>query len=221
MNPCRKLTLAQAVTGLAMLLFLLYLPGHANATDLTLTAGGKVSIELISSDAAFSNTMSIITPAGVVKVSSGCQLEASPELTGVKVVSEKQSQHGCRVTLDSNAGVTGIQPFLAGTTFRFNMCSQEDADPNCEHVWSSNPASNSDAFDHLRTTLIHAAEFPGRIFQLGWEDLSGGGDMDFNDLIAVFRVEPDTDGDGLWDDWEQFGIDAHGDGTIDLNLDRK
>ena len=42
--------------------------------------------------------------------------------------------------------------------------------------------------------------------------------MDFNDLIAVLRVDADSDGDGLWDDWEQFGIDANGDGVIDLNL---
>ena len=219
MNPSRKFSLARGVTGFAILLFVFYLsPGHANAIDLTLTEGGKVSIELISSDAAFSNTMSIISPAGIVKVSSGCHLEDSPELTGIKVVSEKQSQHGCRVTLDANAAVAGIQPFLAGTTFRFNLCSQENTDKNCEHVWSSDPASNSDGFDHLRTTPIHPADFPGRIFQLGWEDLSGGGDMDFNDLIAVLRVDTDSDGDGLWDDWEQFGIDANGDGIIDLNL---
>ena len=188
------------------------------ATDLTLTAGGRVSIELVSSDAAFSNTLSVVSPGGVALAFVGCQVESSPELTGVKIVSEKQSQHGCRVTLDADAGTPGIQPFPAGTTFRFNMCSQTDADPNCENVWSSNPGSNSDGFDHMRTTAIRPVEFPGQIFQLGWEDLPGGGDLDFNDLIAVIRSTPDTDGDGLWDDWERFGIDANGDGTIDLDL---
>lgn len=216
MKSSRKLSFAQGLT-ILFFIFNLY-GGQAQATDLTLTTGGRVSIELISSDAAFSNTMSITSPTGIVKVFSGCQIEASPELPGVKVVSEKRSQHGCRVTLDADAVAAGIQPFLAGTTFRFNMCSQENADPSCEHVWSSDPASNSDGFDHLRTTPIRAAEFPGRIFQFGWEDLSGGGDMDFNDLIAVLRVDADTDGDGLWDDWEQFGIDANGDGVIDLDL---
>ncbi len=200
-----------------MLSFSLY-GTKAYATDLTLTTGGKVSIELISSDAAFSNTLSVVSPTGIALASRGCQIEASPELTGIKVVSEKQSQHGCRVEFDSDPGTAGIQPFPVGTTFRFNMCSQGDADPNCENVWSSNPGSNSDGFDHVRTTAIRPTEFPGQIFQLGWEDLPGGGDMDFNDLIAVFRTSPDTDGDGLWDDWEQFGIDTDGNGTIDLDL---
>jgi len=34
----------------------------------------------------------------------------------------------------------------------------------------------------------------------------------------VLRISNDTDGDGLWDDWERFGIDTNGDGTIDLDL---
>ena len=201
-----------------ILLSFAFFAAKANAADLTLTAGGKVSIELVSSDAAFSNTLSVVSPTGIGIATDGCQVEASPELTGLKIVSEKQSQHGCRVELDSDPATPGIQGFAAGTTFRFNMCSQEDADPNCENVWSSNPGSNSDGFDHLQTTPIHPVEFPGQIFQLSWEDLANGGDMDFNDLVAVLRTSPDTDGDGLWDDWEQFGVDANGDGTIDLDL---
>jgi len=53
---------------------------------------------------------------------------------------------------------------------------------------------------------------------LAWEDLENGGDMDFNDLIVVVRVQADADGDGLWDDWEQSGVDTNGDGSADLNL---
>src|SRR5689334_22291027 len=215
-----RCSLPQILTLPLILLSLALLSANANASDLTLTAGGKVSIELVSSDASFSNTLSIVSPTGIALATNpaGCQVEASPELTGLKIVSEKQSQHGCRVDLDADPGTPGIQPFAAGTVFRFNMCSQEDSDPNCENVWSSNPGSNSDGFDHLQTTPIRPAKFPGQIFQLGWEALEDGGDMDFNDLVAVVRTSPDTDGDGLWDDWEQFGIDTDGNGTIDLDL---
>src|SRR5205814_1861772 len=60
--------------------------------------------------------------------------------------------------------------------------------------------------------------------QMAWEDNANLGDNDFNDFIAVVRVgtEPggplDVDGDGLWDDWEKFGIDTDGDGVPDMNL---
>jgi hypothetical protein len=185
--------------------------------DLTLATGGRVSVELIFSDATFRNTLSVVSPA-VGTTLSGCELEPATGLSGVPVLSEKISQRGCRVDLDADTGTAGIQPFAAGTTFRFGFCAQTDADPDCEFVWSSDPASNADGFDHVMTTPLRAADYPGRIFQLAWEDQTGGGDMDFNDLVAVLRVDIDSDSDGLWDDWEQYGIDTDGNGTIDLDL---
>ncbi len=205
---------------LAFSVFLLGLlvGGRAYSTDLTLPVGGKVTIELLFSDAAFSNSLSLASPSAAI-ASTGCQVDAT-SFAGVKLVSEKNSQHGCRITLDADPATPGIQPFPANTVLRFNLCAQEDANPaTCEHVWSSNPTDNPDGnFDHVRTTAIHPAEFPGRIFQLSWEDLPNGGDNDFNDLIVIVRVDMDSDGDGLWDDWEQFGVDVDGDGIVDIDL---
>lgn len=191
--------------------------GHASASDLTLPVGGKVSIELLFSDADFHNTLAIASP-GVAIAATGCNLEPAVGLTGTLVLSEKTSQHGCRVDLDADPSTPGIQPFPAGATIRFSMCAQTNPDPQCEFVWSSDPSQNPDGFDHLRTTQLHPAEFPGKIYQLAWEDQNNGGDQDFNDLVAVLRVDMDSDGDGLWDDWERFGIDTDGDGVIDLDL---
>ena len=189
----------------------------ASAADLTLTTGGRVSLELISSEAAFRNTLAIASPS-IALAARGCQLEPATGLTGTAIMSEKTSQRGCRVELDSDPATAGVQGFAAGTSFRFNFCAQTDADVACEFVWSSNAASNSDGFDHVRTTALSDAAYPGRIFRLEWEDREGGGDLDFNDLVAVLRVDIDTDGDGLWDDWETIGIDSNADGTIDLDL---
>lgn len=199
------------------LLFVGFTAGHARASDLTLPTGGRVSIELLFSDADFHNTLSIVSP-GVAVAATGCKLEPADGLGGIRVLSEKTSQRGCRVDLDADPGTPGIQPFPAGATIRFNMCAQTNADPACEFVWSSDPSQNSDGFDHLRTTPLHPAEFPGKIYQLAWEDQNNGGDQDFNDLIAVLRVDMDSDGDGLWDDWERFGVDTDADGIIDLDL---
>jgi uncharacterized repeat protein (TIGR01451 family) len=189
----------------------------ATAADLVLPSGGRVAIELFTSDASFHNTLALVSPSAT-PVITGCRLEPADGLPGLHLLSEKISQHGCRVELDADPVAPGIQGFAAGTTLRFALCAQANSDPACEFVWSSNAASNSDGFEHLRTTPIHPAEFPGQIFQLAWEDQENGGDMDFNDLVAVVRIEADSDGDGLWDDWEQFGIDTDGDGTVDLTL---
>ncbi len=186
--------------------------GVAAATNLVLGASGRVTIELVGSDAAFHNTLSIMSPTAAVAF-SGCRLEPAVGLTGTQVLSEKSSQRGCRVDLDSDPVTPGIQGFAAGTTFEFRMCAQINADANCEFVWSSNPSLNSDSFDHVHTTAVSPFQY-----RLNWEDTPSGGDNDFNDLIANVRVAADADGDALWDDWEQMGIDTDGDGTIDLDL---
>lgn len=191
----------------------------AFAADLTLPVAGRVSVEMLSSDAAFHNTISLVSPAGAVVASTGCKLEPSPGLGGQALMSEKIAVHGCRVDLDADGSTPGIQGFAAGTVVRFNMCAQTDSDPDCDFIWSSNPSDNSDGIDHVTTTPLHPAEFSGQIFQMGWEDKPDDqSDHDFNDLISVVRVNIDKDGDGLWDDWEQFGADTNGDGVVDLNL---
>ncbi len=191
----------------------------ALASDLTIPVAGRVSVELLSSDAFFHNTISLVSPAGAVIASSGCKLEPSTGLSGQKLMSEKIAVHGCRVDLDSDGTTPGIQGFAAGTVLQFNMCAQTNADPACDFVWSSDPAGNSDGIDHVTTTALRPTEFPGQIFQMGWEDKPDNvSDHDFNDLISVVRVNIDKDGDGLWDDWEQFGADTNGDGAVDLDL---
>jgi len=191
--------------------------GPAFAADLVLTTGGRVSVELLYAEAAFSNTMSITSPSVAVAI-TGCKLEPASGLGGVLLLSEKLSQRGCRVDLDADPTTPGIQPFAAGTTISFGFCSQTNADANCEYVWSSDAGSNSDGKDHLWTTDLYPADYPGQAVQLAWEDYPDLGDGDFNDLMAVLRVNMDADGDGLWDDWERFGVDTNGDGLIDLNL---
>ncbi len=208
--------------------------------DLTLPVAGKVSIELQYADAAFSNTMSLVLPGGAVialnalgSPLNGCQIISGlvVGLPGIPLISEKKSQHGCRVELDADGATAGIQGFAAGAVLRFAMCAKVNAvSPGCDYIWSSNPALNTgvgsysleaDAtLDHLHITPLHNADYPDRIFQLAWEDKPSDypSDRDFNDLVAIVRIDLDSDGDGLWDDWEQFGIDTDGDGVIDVNL---
>jgi hypothetical protein len=182
--------------------------------DLKIPTAGRVTVELISSDAAYRNTLSVTSPNVAVAV-TGCALEPAGGLSGTRLLSEKLSQVGCRVELDADPSTPGIQPFAADTSFTFNFCAQNNADAACEYIWSSDSSLNSDSVEHLQTTQVSAGV---SAFMLRWEDMPGGGDADFNDLIVVVRVNADADGDGLWDDWETQGIDTNGDGTIDLDL---
>jgi hypothetical protein len=204
----RSLLAVMTFTGLARPIF---------GADLTLSQGGRVSIELLASESGSSTTLLLDSPAASLAAPVGCAVGPVGTLTGLPLLNEELPQRGCRVLLDA-AAAAGVQPFGAGTPLRFQICVQTDDDADCESVFSSNPTLNADGLDHLRTTPILATEFPGRIFQLAWEDEPGGGDNDFNDLVAVLRVDADSDGDGLWDDWERFGIDADGNGSIDLDL---
>ncbi|MEP6539877.1 MAG: DUF4114 domain-containing protein, partial [Bryobacteraceae bacterium] len=200
------------------------------AENLTLGATGRVSIELVSASASFSNTLLLVRTVGstakpaIVKP-TGCKLEPpfdndqtrpNPEL--LPILSEKVAQRGCRVTLDKDGSTSLIDGFNAGDTLEFKMCAQTNATPQCEALWSSDPKLNRDGFDHVMTKQLSSTAYPGRIYELGWEDSDNGGDLDFNDLIVVVRVELDSDGDGLWDDWETDGIDTDGDGIPDLKL---
>jgi hypothetical protein len=197
----------------AISLLFISLAVNVHAANLTIPGAGRVSIELINAFADFDNTLSINSPAGIAIAFTGCQLQPAGGLGGLHVVSEENSQRGCRVDLDADAATPGIQDFAAGTTFDFGMCAQTDADDACEFVWSSDPANNSDGEDHVLT-----ANFATNAWRLSWEDLENLGDSDFNDLIVVFRVQQDTDGDGLWDDWETTGIDTNGDGAPEITL---
>ena len=56
------------------------------AADLTLPVAGRVTIELIGSDAAFRNTLSVTSPTVGVAI-SGCLLEAAGGLGGTHLLS--------------------------------------------------------------------------------------------------------------------------------------
>lgn len=188
----------------------------AHASDFVTPTAGKITIELLGSDAAFSNTLSLIVPPGAPWgiVVSGCSLETANGLTGLQLVSEKAAVHGCRVVLDADVNTPGIQAFPANTALRFNMCAKVLVPgTTCDFIWSSDPTENSDHVDHVHTQIA------GNHAQLSWEDETAAqSDNDFNDLIVNVRIDGDTDGDGLWDDWETNGIDFDGDGKIDLQL---
>ena len=123
MSCCRLLVTLCAVTLIGPI-------APVSAADVTVPSDGRVVIELLGADAGFRNTLSVTAP-GVAVALSGCSLEPADGLTGVLILSERNSQRGCRVELDADPATDGIQPFAANTTLRFGFCAQTDADDAC------------------------------------------------------------------------------------------
>ena len=156
----------------------------AHAADLTTAAAGPVSVEFTFASADFINTMSVTSPVNQF------------------LFNTEQTRIGTRVELGN---------FPAGTSFGFQMVATTGTGT---FTWSSDPSENSDGDDHLRTTELFDgdATLDNRVYKLEWEDQEDLGDGDFNDAVAVLRIGADTDGDGLYDDWERNGIDGNNDG---------
>jgi hypothetical protein len=65
-------------------------------------------------------------------------------------------------------------------------------DPSGAPLWTSRPSQNRDSLDHMVTWQILGNEGnPDNnvgAFVIAWEDLRGGGDRDFNDLIVEVDI---------------------------------
>ena len=64
-------------------------------------------------------------------------------------------------------------------------------DPSGAPLWTSLPGQNSDGLDHMVTWRITGGvgNEAGN-YVISWEDLKGGGDRDFNDLVVEVTAAP-------------------------------
>jgi hypothetical protein len=83
-----------------------------------------------------------------------------------------------------NSGPTVSVPLSSG-----NVNFLWALDPSGAPLWTSLPSQNSDSLDHMVTWLITGGDAVGN-YVIAWEDLFGGGDRDFNDLVVEVNVAP-------------------------------
>lgn len=168
-----------------------------------LPSDARVVVELLSAPMGVSQAIFTgsppVTDANIV--ASGCDTGGLKSGTAETVLfNAEKSQPGCRLILDAVPNTGQIDAFPAGTILTFS--------------------------DRAGWTADSTERYPG-VWQITWRP----DDASDNALVIVvrfFKDEPspscphcnslDTDGDGLWNDWERFGVDTDGDGDVDLDL---
>ncbi|MCP4304398.1 MAG: PQQ-binding-like beta-propeller repeat protein [bacterium] len=117
---------------------------------------------------------------------------------------------GCRVSLDWQLGLDDNREAFSDGPHEFvlKVCDTQDS------CWSSDPADNGgdEHFEILGADpdLVYTVRVHATPFNNGWADPPV--------LVFTIRLEQDSDGDSLWDDWETEGIDTTGDGVPDFVL---
>ena len=206
-NGARLLRLLLGSLG-AWLFVLALGTGKALAANVVIPAGvsGLMTVEFTYTEADF------VDGFGIVDRSSGNPVYR-------ELINTSTARIGRRVyTLQVNGG----------ETFEFYLEANKAGLPDFTHAfYSSNPTFNAGvdaAFpEHVEQPQQTAYQSAHNVWALRWEDKNSADplfDADFNDVVVFIRVGGDTDGDGLWDDWEQNGIDMDGDGVIDLALNQ-
>lgn len=156
-------------------------------------------------------------------VASGCNRELKLQSAGTLLLNAKESQPGCRIILDAEPATKAVDAFPAAAMLTF---------------------SDIAGWEHGQ--IIE--RYP-EVFQITWRPTADAGSQDslsivvrlLNPIGAPFLCpvgdpplcpirDPslcpncnslDCDGDGLWNDWEQFGVDTDGDGVVNLDLAEK
>ncbi|NEQ81268.1 MAG: tandem-95 repeat protein, partial [Moorea sp. SIO2I5] len=149
--------------------------GQQELLDLTDVTGTVTGTVVINSEAEFNNTI------GWYRVD-----DLSGTVNGISVGNAGYAQAALSNQVDLSAGVSGgviLAPFLIsdGTVAEFladnpSNADQEDSDLNAFFAFVG---ANPDGVDHVR--LLGDNTF-------GFEDLFGGGDQDYNDVVAQVNL---------------------------------
>ena len=151
-------------------------------TKLDLIYDHDVKVHFISEGANFRNTLGVTTTGtteidqllfdDITCITDACSTYTRYRDSGSKPVADGGLEAGETVELGTIA---------AGTTLDFWL-GQNAFDRTNYNTWYGDASRNSDGFQHLM-----ACEFENYLV-LAWEDLTGGGDKDYNDVVFAVDV---------------------------------
>lgn len=209
----------KSLTTKALVILLMSIP-NCFASNLTLTTRGEVAIDFLVINEKFNPVLIINTPEKHVQqkeISSNFRNDCIPVLqhessTEIRIPLNYRHQ-GCRYYLNTKTEDDRPTIYNPDDTFSFALCLATGTN-SCD-VESS--ILNTLINPNISPLYSNEASLKDRIFKLEWNDPVKTQQND-SIVVAIVRMDLDSDSDGLWDDWELFGIDANGDGEIDLTL---
>lgn len=175
--------------------------------NLKLGIGGTVAIEYLGNGGSYRVDNFLMEPPGVITRNNTCNIVpaqmpadcvdldlttldpddklACKPVVGLPLVTDIGSGDGCEMKLDPDPTTPEVEAFPKGTVFKFGICVHLSEDSSlyyCDAIFYTEWTQNSDGVDHARWFETTAKNSPNPAYRLGWEDIYGGGDMDFDDM---------------------------------------
>jgi hypothetical protein len=154
-----------------------------DATKLKLKFDRKIDIYFIDEGAGYRNQLKLVAANGST---AGTNKDGLVFYNGSIGTGNKELRAGDYVTVGNNSNNSDV--VKAGTILDFQLRANgfdnqkpNDTNPDAD-VWYTDKSKNSDKLQH-----VIAYEYQGFLV-LAWEDLNGGGDKDYNDIVFAVDI---------------------------------
>lgn len=155
-------------------------------SKLALATDAQVRVYFVAEGAGYHNTLGInLAGAGI---SSGNPKLIFPDATSQQSYYSYGEDKGGSARTSRAPLMSGdfvdFGTMKAGQKLDFFLIADGANGANKLHVWTANPSVNSDGIQHMASFGVNNSSY----LLLSFEDLAGGGDRDFNDIVFAVQV---------------------------------
>ena len=155
-------------------------------SKLVLSTDAQVRVYFVAEGAGYHNTLGInLTGTGIA---TGNPKLIFPDASSQQSYYNFGSDQGGSVRAASAPLMSGdfvdFGTMKAGQKLDFFLIADGANGANKLHVWTASPSVNSDGIQHMASFGVKDSSY----LLLSFEDLAGGGDRDFNDIIFAVQI---------------------------------
>ena len=155
-------------------------------SKLVLTTDAQVRVYFVAEGAGFHNTLGInLTGTGIA---TGNPKLIFPDASSQQSYYKFGEDQGGSVRVASAPLMSGdfvdFGTMKAGQKLDFFLIADGANGANKLHVWTASPSVNSDGIQHMASFGVKDSSY----LLLSFEDMAGGGDRDYNDIIFAVQI---------------------------------